>query len=238
MITGLYMGWTDPISGRWFPIKKMTWSDGKYYTVYLQGMRSAIATNPSKGTAIKAGLIDLDRVEITNEIEVSFRTRMPVNRPFSDTERLGRLGLSTDLTKFDPFEYVSRSGGRSGADSSDIFPEIAPDRDGIYHYYFGIGAIENIDISEYIHRVEVTDRLIVKNGQVFHKGYLIGETPGYIKDLKQHHTKSVEITVIKINHDVYKFGKLLCNAQINSRKYIPFTDFDYQPLVDILVSNK
>ena len=69
-------------------------------------MLSAIAANPSKGTAVKVGLIKLDRVETTTEIEVSFKTRMPVNRPFDDAEELDRLGLSTDLTQFDPFEYI------------------------------------------------------------------------------------------------------------------------------------
>ena len=57
MITGLFMGWTDPTSKKWFPVKKMTWGNGKYYTVYLRGMLSAIATNPSKGTAVKVGLM-------------------------------------------------------------------------------------------------------------------------------------------------------------------------------------
>ena len=238
MITGLFMGWTDPVSKQWFPIKKMTWHEGKYYTVYLQGMRSAIAVNPSKGTAVRAGLDRLDRVETTSEIEVSFRTRMPVNRPFTDTLRLDRLGLSTDLTQFDPFEYVARSGGRSGGDTSDIFPEVTPDDDGKYCFHFGIGAIENIDISEYIHRLEINNRLIVRDGQIYHDGYLLGQTPGYIKHLSHHHSKSVELTVSKINHDVYKFGKLLCRAEIDSRISIPFTDLDYQPLVDTLVSSK
>jgi hypothetical protein len=237
-ITGLFMGWTDPISNRWFPIKKMTWNEGKYYTVYLQGMRSAIAANPSKGTAVKAGLIKLDEVIITSDIEVSFKTRMPVNRPFTDVERLQRLGLPTDLTKFDPFEYVARSGGRSGADSSDIFPEFAPDLNGEYHYYFGIGAIEDVDINEYIHRVNVNDRLTVKDGRIFHKGNLVGEAPGYIKHLLQHHTESIDLTVFQVNDDIYKFGKLLCCAKINSRKCIPFTDFDYEPLMKISASNK
>ena len=71
MIIGLYMGWTDPIGKRWFPIKKMTWGNGKYYTVYLKGMLSAIAANPSKATAVKVGLIKLDRIETTEDIQPS-----------------------------------------------------------------------------------------------------------------------------------------------------------------------
>jgi hypothetical protein len=237
MITGLYMGWTDPLSKKWFPIKKMTWDDNKYYTVYLQGMLSAIATNPSKGTAVKVGLIKLDRIETTEDIEVSFKTRMPVNRPFDDIERLDRLGLPTDLTQFDPFEYIARSGGESGADTSDIFPEVTPDRNGIYHYYFRIGAIEGLDISEYIRQLQIGNMLIIQEGRIYHDGYLLGETPGYIKYLSERHGSSFNLTIAKINHDIYQFGKILCHATVDSKNHIPFRDDDYQPLIDNFFPN-
>ena len=226
------MGWTDPISKKWFPIKKMTWNNGKYYTIYFKGMLSAIAANPSKGTAVKVGLIKLDRVETTKDIEVSFKVRMPVNRPFHDVERLERLGLSTDLTQFDPFEYIARSGGKSGADTSDIFPEITLDNNGIYHYYYGIGAIEGHDISEYIRQLKIGNTLTIREGRVYHDRYLLGETHGYIKHLSEHHGKSLNLTIAKINHDVYQFGKILCHTTIDSRVHIPFSDDDYQPLID------
>ncbi len=226
------MGWTDPIGKRWFPIKKMTWGNGKYYTVYLKGMLSAIAANPSKGTAVKVGLIKLDRVETTKDIEVSFKVRMPVNRPFHDTERLDRLGLSTDLAQFDPFEYIARSGGKTGGDTSDIFAETTPDRNGLYHYYFGIGAIEGHDISEYIRQLKVGNMLNIREGRVYHDGYLLGETPGYIKYLSERHNASFNLSIAKINHDIYQFGKILCHATINSKNHTPFADDDYQPLIE------
>jgi hypothetical protein len=232
MITGLFMGWTDPVSKKWFPIKKMTWSNGKYYTVYLEGMRLAIAAIPSKGTAVKAGLVKLERVEISSEIEVSFRTRMPVNRPFTDIRRLKRLGLNTDLTQFDPWEYVARSGGGVGGDTSDLFPEVTPNDFGIYHFHFGIGDIEGVEIGEYIHQLQIGVRLNVRNGLIYHQDFLLGTAPGYISDLFKHHPQAIELTVAKINHDVYKFGKLLCQAQINSKFAIPFSDAHYQPLVE------
>ena len=209
------MGWTDPTSKKWFPVKKMTWGNGKYYTVYLRGMLSAIATNPSKGTAVKVELIKLDRVETTRDIEVSFKTRMPVNRPFHDTERLNRLGLSTDLTQFDPFEYIARSGGKSGNDTSDIFAEVTPDRDGIYHYYFGIGAIKDIDISEYIYCLEVGTELTIEDGLIYHHNILLGQSPGYIGNLSECHPQSIRLTVAKINHDMYQFGKILCHIEVD-----------------------
>jgi hypothetical protein len=235
MITGLFMGWTDPVSKRWFPTKKMTWNGGKYYTVYLHGMKAAIVANPSMGTAVKVGLIKLEEVEITSEIEVSFRTRMPVNRPFTDTLRLERLGLGTDLAQFDPWEYIGRSGGRSGADSSDLFPEVTPDELGKYHFYFGIGAIDGVEIAKYIYQLQIDTQLTIKNRLIYHRDVLLGTAPGYIADLASHHPQAIELTVAQVNHDIYKFGKLLCHAQIDSKVAIPFSDLDYQPLVDALV---
>jgi hypothetical protein len=233
MITGLFMGWTDPASGQWFPIKKMTWHEGKYYTVYLQGMRSAMEISEGHRTLVKVGLIKLEEVEITNQIEVSFRTRMPVNRPFTDTTRLERLGLNTDLAQFDPWEYIERSGGRSGADNSDLFPEVPPDEFGKYHFYFGIGAIDGVEIAKYIYQLQIDTQLTIKNRLIYHQDVILGTAPGYIADLANHHPHAIELTVAQINHDIYKFGKLLCHAQIDSKVTIPFSDLHYQPLVDI-----
>jgi len=237
MITGLFMGWTDPVSGRWFPIQKMTWSDGKYYTVYLQGMRSAMEISAAHRTLVKSGLAKLDRVKISDDIDVSFRTRMPVNRPFTDTLKLERLGLSTDLDRFDPFEYVARSGGYTVGDTSDLFAEVTPDLVGKYNFHFGIRSSDGIDISEYIHLLQLGTKLSIKDGLIYHEDFLLGKSPGYIADVANHHPQAIELTVAQINHDIYKFGKLLCHAQIDSKVAIPFSDLDYQPLVDALVAS-
>jgi hypothetical protein len=179
MITGLFMGWTDPVSKEWFPIKKMTWNDGKYYTVYLQGMRSAMEISEAHRTIVKCGLAKLDRVRISNDIDVSFKTRMPVNRAFTEVTRLERLGLSTDLARFDAFEYIARSGGYVGEDTCDLFPENTPDLTGKYHFHFGIGHLDGVDIVEYIQRLQLGDRLTLEKGLVYHENFLLGQAPGY-----------------------------------------------------------
>lgn len=238
MITGLFMGWTDPVSKRWFPTKKMTWNGGKYYTVYLQGMRSAMEISEAHRTIVKAGLAKLDRVSVSSNIDVSFRTRMPVNRPFTDVEELERMGLSTDLAHFDPFEYTARSGGGVGGDTSDLFPEVIPDNFGVYHFYFGIGDIDGLDITEHIYSLQLGSRLIIKDSLIYHDHSLLGQAPGYIADLAKNHPQAIDLTVDKINHDVYRFGKLLCHARIDSRVTIPFSDAHYQPLIDIFAASK
>jgi hypothetical protein len=234
MITGLYMGWTDPVSNKWFPIEKMTWEKGKYYTVYLQGMLAAMEISEAHRTLVKFGIAKLDLVRITNDIEVSFRVRMPVHRPFDDLAKLERLGLSTDFTRFDPFEYVARSGGYTGSDTYDLFPEVTPDEFGKYHFYFGIRDIKEIEISEYIHQLKIGDQLTIKDNLIYHNGELLGRTPGYISDLAKLHPQAVKLTVAKVVHHAFRFGKLLCHVEIDSKVIIPFSDLQYQPLVNIL----
>jgi hypothetical protein len=233
MITGLFMGWTDPVSKRWFPIKKMTWDNGKYYTVYLHGMLSAMKVSAAHRTLVKSGLAKLDRVRISDDIDVSFKTRMHVNRPFTDTWRLKRLGLSTDLSEFNPFEYVARSGGGVGGDTSDIFPEITPDESGIYYFYFDIIQIEGLNISEYIKRMQAGDSLVPKYNRIYDEYYLLGKAPGYIADIDTDHPHSIEVTIAKVNNDIYNGGKLLCQARIDRKILNPFGDLKYQPLVNI-----
>jgi hypothetical protein len=234
-ITGLFMGWTDPVTKNWFPLKKMTWNQGKYYTVYLQGMLLAMQVSEAHRTSINAGLAKLDRVAISNDIHVSFKVRMPVNRPYTDTLRLTRLGLSTDLRQFDPFEYIARSGGYNGGDTRDLCAETTPDKFGKYHFHFGSGDIKGLEISEYIlNRLQVNDRLILKDRLIYHQDFLLGKAPGYIADLAKHHPQAIELTVAKINHDLFRFGKILCHASIDSKITIPFSDSHYQPLVDVL----
>ena len=235
MITGLFMGWTDPVSKQWFPIKKMTWSDGKYYTVYLQGMRSAMEISEAHRTIVKAGLAKLEQITVSNNIDVSFRTRMPVNRPFADTTELARLGLSTDLSKFDPFEYIARSGGYSGVDTSGVFPEVTADSTEKYHFHFGSEYIEGVEISEYISQLQLGSELRIEDGLIYDRDTLLGKAPGYIANLAACHPLAVKLTVAQINHHVYKFGKLLCHAQVDSQVAIPFRSLHYQPLVDALV---
>jgi hypothetical protein len=236
MVTALFMGWTDPVSKKWFPIKKMTWDNGKYYTVYLQGMLAAMEVSESHRTAVKHGLMKINRVRISNDIEVSFRVRMPVHRPFDDLAKLERLGLSTDLARFDPFEYVARSGGYTGSDSYDLFPEVTPDEFGKYHFYFGIRDIEGLEIDEYISQLEIGTQLTTKDNLIYHNGEVLGRTPGYLSDLANFHPQAFKLTVAKIIHHVYRFGKLLCHVEIDSKVIIPFSDLQYQPLVNILTA--
>jgi hypothetical protein len=238
MITGLFMGWTDPISKQWFPIKKMTWSGGKYYTVYVEGMRQAMVISEAHRTAVKAGLAKLDRVSVTDGIESSFKTRIPVNRPFTDVAELMRLDLSTDLTQFDPVEYVARSGGYVGGDTADLFPEVTPDRFGFYHFYFEVEPVESMNIGKYVHLVKVGRKLIISERWIGCQDFVLGRAPGYICDLYAQYPRSISIEIARIDPNRRRFGKFLCHATVDRQLHIPFSNTLYQPLVDLLIESK
>jgi hypothetical protein len=234
MITGLFMGWTDIHTKEWFPVRKMTWIDREYHTVYLHGILAATKISETQRAMVKSGLIKLDRIEISDDIELSFKRRMPVHRPFTDLEKLERLSLPRGLNKFDPFEYVARTGGRMATDNYDIFPESTPDEFGIYQFYFTAGAFDGVDITEYVARLQVGEGLSIENGSVYHQNFLLDKVPGYINNIAKHHPQSIQVTVAKISYDRYGYGSLLCTVKVNGNAYIHFSDSHYQPLVNIL----
>jgi hypothetical protein len=235
MITGLFMGWTDYDSKRWFPITKMTWIDRKYYTVYLHGILTAMEISETQRTMVKSGLVKLDRVQTTIDIPASFKRRIPVHRPFTDLEKLEQLGMPRSLNKFDPFEYVARTGGYTATDNYDLFPEVTPDESGIYHFYFTAGAFDGVDITEYVTKLQIGARLNIENSSVYHEDKRLDKAPGYINDLAKHCPQVLEVTVAKINHHKSGHSSLLCKVSIDRQIYIPFSDSLYQPLVNILI---
>jgi hypothetical protein len=229
MITGFFMDWFDRDKGKWFPVEKMIWKNGKYYSFYLQGMLEAIKAFPYEDKINR-----FDRVIITDDISPGFEDRMPLGRPFTDVSSLDRLGLPTDLNRFDIFEYMARSGGHNNTNDSQLFPEVTPDAFGIYHFYFSIEPIGGIDITKYLYQIEVKDKLFIKDGSIYHENFVLGMAPGYINDFSKCYFQAIELNVSKVNHHIYKTSKILCHAQINGNKFIPFSDSRYEPLANIL----
>jgi hypothetical protein len=234
MINGLFMGWTDIHSKQWFPIRKMIWTNREYHTVYLHGILAATKISETQRAMVKSGLIKLDRIEISDDIELSFKRRMPVNRPFTDLEELGQLDLTRSLNKFDPFEYIARTGGYMMTDKYDIFPQVTPDEFGIYQFYFTAGAFDGVDITDYVTRLRVDEELRIENSSVYHQSFRLDKVPGYINDITKYHPHAIQVNVAKINEDRHGYKSLLCTVKVNGNAYIPFSDLHYQPLVNML----
>ncbi len=196
-VTALYMGWRDPVTDRWFPFRKMEWENGIYQTVFLQGVRSAMAVGGFYKGAIESGLVNIYRVRSSKEIDVSFRVKMPVNRQFTDTIELEQLGLSKDLAEFDPFEYMARSGGIEDNDGCDIFAEVRPSEDGWRRFYFGIGeAKDAVPISpQYMEILDAGLELEVKGHFLYYQNVLLGSLPRYIAEILKRHPQAVKILI-------------------------------------------
>jgi hypothetical protein len=239
MITALFMGWTKPNTNIWFPIRKMTWSNGEYHTVYLQGMLLSEEFSKNHQAEIEFQRSKLDKVDSGLEIHGLFRPRIPLRRTYTtDVKQLEQLNLTNDSHHFDPFEYVARTGGYKATDSYDLFPEATPDECGIYHFYFTAGVFYPVNITEYITQLKVGDRLNIKNGSVYHKDFLLDKSPGYINDMVEHHAQAIEVTVEKINFSESGRGNLLCAVTVNGKIHIPFSDFKYQSLAKVLMLSK
>lgn len=237
MVTALFMGWTKPNTNIWFPIRKMTWSNGEYHTVYLKGMLLAAEINKNYQAEIefeesKLEFSKLYKIDSDTEIHGLFKPRIPLHRSYLENiKELERLGLTNNLHIFNPFDYAARSGAYTGTSGRDLFPEVTPDESSFYHFYFTAGLFHPVNITEYITNLKLGDRLDIRNGSVYHENFRLDKSPGYISDISEHHSESITVTVEKINYDERGHGSLLCAATVNGKIYIPFSDSQYQSLV-------
>jgi hypothetical protein len=229
---GLFMGWTDPITKCWYPIRKMSKSGHRYQTSYVNGVFDAIANSPNMRLLFERKIIVPNHVNLDREIPSIYARRMPIFRPEDVVRELEFIGLSLPL---DPIAYAARSGGYSIGDGYDLFPAVAADRDGNYHFYF---LSQNLDrdgsvIHEYIDRYLSigTSLQYNRSGYLYHRDRLLGKLPGYLIDLIGSSLDPIDrspitIEVAKINSQVgWGYYHLLCHATV---KFVPFTTVKYQ----------
>jgi hypothetical protein len=242
MITAFFMGWTDSITKKWFPISKLTWHSGKCYEVYLQGILDAVEVSPLKKYMLEFGVYRINEVEISDRLTRNFSKLIPPNRSSLNMRpspnKLDLLTLPGDTNRLTPFEYAARDGSPKH-NNHDIFPQVTPDECGIYNFYFGNMYVDGLKIDDYkkinnyIDRLNIGDLLSLINNSIYHNGYLLGEVPGYIADLYEHCPEAFKMTVAKINYTKFRFWNLICHVEIQGDKITPFSDRRYQPLIAI-----
>jgi hypothetical protein len=234
MITALFMGWTDPVSKQWFPIRKMSLTAAGYHTCYVNGVFQAIDVSPNLRLLFEKGLIKPDEVKISQDIPAIFAQRMPIARPEDAQEELEFFGLPK--YPVNPIAYASRSGGYSNTDGYDLFPEVTADGDGDYHFYFLPQHLVKLQASthEYIDRLSVGTVLDVDPaGYIAYENTILGKLPGYLADAIGH-DRSIEIEVAKVNSQTsWRYYHLLCHATV---KFKPFTESHYQALQSVLAT--
>lgn len=236
LVTALFKGETDPKTGIWFPIEKMTWtySDGSYLdcaTVFTQGARMFEQMYPQQANIITFG--SLDQVKKAQDISsCSWSNRMPVNRD-PDPAMLEILGINALL--FDPVEYVARSGGYKYGDRNDLFPEVQPDINGNYNFIF-----RTVDSYVFIskNRAELNSIIVGDEVDLFLTEYrselrcqnqVIGYAPRYIQELYKKYRDKLEINIFKVNSQSPYEYQFLCQAILNQREGRPFSELEYLP---------
>jgi hypothetical protein len=228
MITGFFMGWTENRTNMWVPIAKMTWSNKKYYTVCLQGILEGIKYSEILKHIVENKFYNVSSIEVFNEVDTRFSNKM------SNTETLyldrfkplmEQLKLPDEVNQLSVFEHAART-------SSYIFPEVTPDKNRIYHFYFENKMIRGSKIGDYIYKVKIGDTLSIKGNYIYHDIFIVGEAPRYVIDLYLHHLEAIEISVAKVNYHEYD-GSLICHLEVNGEIYIPFSDPYYKPLLSL-----
>jgi hypothetical protein len=229
-ITGLFLG-CQVNTDLWVPVKKMIWNThtGKanrgYRTACVTGIKQAMATNRLWQNYF--GLSPIDRVDITRDIHPAYACRMPLVRPQEMSLHLPNLDLPADL--LDPITYVARSGGYRQTDSLDVFPELEPDSDGCYRFFFGLQELNLLDDDS----VKQGDILITKGREAIHQkiGRMIGSMPGYIHALVMEQPQNVRLQIERVNDSFYTSQRLLCSA--TCKGFIPFSSELYSPIGDL-----
>lgn len=225
-IKGLFLGWQDPHSHLWLPIGKMTWNLAKteYYFAHTEGMRQAIEISPIQ-KIILGGTEKLFEIERSKSISYWFKSRMPIDRLSEAKQQSEYLGLST--SSIDLTALVSRTGGLKNGDSYDVFPDIFPDHDGNYCFYFIPWKL----CADLVDNLVLNSPIECHSSQIYFDDYPIGQLPGYMNDILAANPSEVEISVAKVNlESTIKSHRLLCCAKT---KIKPFSKPSYQTLVKL-----
>jgi hypothetical protein len=231
-IAALYLG-AEVEERVWFPIGKLVWHDGKYHAGCVGGVKSLIAAAPLWRHYYKPETIGL--IKTTHEIPADYACRMPLDRPQEMRWYLPSLGLPSELD--DPLghpdgtaiAFVARSGGYRETDSLDIFPEVLPDPDGCYRFYFLLRKLSSVAETA-IDLVVKGDSIDIRDWWAIHQptGHQVGKVPGYIRALVKSHPHQVKVEVQQVNRHELPQVKLLCSITCDG--FIPFSTGEYLPL--------
>jgi hypothetical protein len=227
MVTALYLG-AEVEDRLWLPVKKMIWRDGNYHTSFVGGVRDLLEAAPLWRHYFKPEA--WNSIKTTQDIHCDYACRMPLDRPQEMPWYLPSLGLSPDL--LDPIAFVARSGGYRETDSLDIFPELQPDIDGSYQFYFLLRKLYLVNEAVLVD-VSEGDLIDSLDWWAVHRqtGQKIGILPGYIRALVADHPQQVTMTVQQTNNNTVLQNKLLLS--LTCQGFTPFSDAKYLPLGDL-----
>jgi hypothetical protein len=226
-ITALYLG-CEVNDRLWVPVRKMIWQDEQYRVGYVGGVKQiAHAGSPWRHYFKPEGF---EQVKQLPEVHCDFAPRMPLDRPQEMRWYLPSLGLPEDLE--DPISFVARTGGYRHTDTLDAFPEVEPDADGCYRFYFLLRKLHLIQ-PNLLDLVQETDSIEPDDWWAIHQttGHKIGVLPGYIRSVTIDHPDSVKLKIHQVSHIPLLKHRFLCSA--TCKGFVPFTASEYLPLGDL-----
>ncbi|MDJ0647126.1 MAG: hypothetical protein QNJ60_00330 [Xenococcaceae cyanobacterium MO_188.B19] len=224
-IKALYMGWreSDPeLPQQWVPIYRISWDgQGNYYYSYTKGFEAnyqrlrSMIFNPDAG---------YKKLWHLTQLSPNLINRIP-HRP--DTLDLyDFLGIPEAKGKRDTITYLSRSLGRRNNDDYDFFPEVAPNKDGNYEFYFLCDDIAYFikdnkpGVKEFADNVTGKELLTIETDvertKILCQDLHIGYCPDYVHFfLSQCPVKNVTLSIAQINRqDSLYGGWLLLKCEI------------------------
>ncbi|PSB48820.1 hypothetical protein C7B77_23705 [Chamaesiphon polymorphus CCALA 037] len=215
----------------WVPARKLIWDESGYRSGNVKGAIQAIINSSIFHNYFS--LSPLDRIDVTREIPGDFSRRMPLDRPEEMPQHLPHLGLSADL--LDPIAYVARSGGYKQTDSFDVFPEIDPDSDGCYYFYFGLRELHLLpELKSTLSTLKSGDKIAVRGKEAIHiaTNLTLGLLPGYIVAMDNENSGLLNLAIERINLGaIYTRHKIICSA--TCKGFLPFSTPVYQPIGDL-----
>src|SRR2546427_12394492 len=113
----LFLAWQDPVIRRWYPIGRLSSSNGLYTFAYTKGAEQA---QGEAGFRALVSFPELLTVYVSEQLFPLFTNRLlPTNRPeYNDYLRW----LSVPASEHDPVAILARSGGRRVTDTLGGFP--------------------------------------------------------------------------------------------------------------------
>jgi hypothetical protein len=245
----LFLAWQDPKSRHWFPIGQLTFNGKNYQFVYTHGVKKAQAESNFQ---LLHSFPERDRVYTSSELFPLFSNRlMRPSRP-DYQDYIQWLNIPQDEN--DPIAILARSGGQKATDTFEVFSYPENNENGSYHIHFFVHGLRYMPESsiERVKQLQPEERLYLT--QDFQNPYdskalllrtedrhNLGYCPRYLTEdiceiLKQN-PESVCVRVERVNSTPTPIQfRLLCNLTAKSHdSFIPFSNQDYQPIVDSFV---
>lgn len=252
----LFLAWQDPgVLRRWYPIGRLTETDGCYQFVYTQGAIDA----KEVGFCPLLSFPDLSAAYESSELFPLFSNRVlsPTRPDYAEFVEW----LSLPEGEENPFALLARSGGKRATDTLAVFPCPEMDADGLYHIHLFIHGLSHLSESSIaraatlkpgepllvmrdIQNPKEPKALLVRTSETVPGDmHFIGYFPQYLiddmallLDAPESSPNAIKVVVERVNpaHVPVQFRVLCCVSMKWPEGFRPFESSAYQSLTSSL----